>query len=64
MPEAIAYYRELGQRGEVVYHASPYKDGAEPVPFNFDWSHNYYPLAYATPGPEIDIYQLSGEGCA
>jgi Dolichyl-phosphate-mannose-protein mannosyltransferase len=63
MPEAVAYYRALEQRGELVYRASPYKEGADPVPFNFDWSGNYYPLAYATPGPEIDIYRLNGKGC-
>ena len=30
---------------------SPYRDGAERPPFNFDWSFDYYPLAYARPGP-------------
>jgi hypothetical protein len=38
--------------------------GADPVPFNYDWSGNYYRLAYETPGPEISIYSLNGEGCA
>lgn len=63
LPEAVAYYRALEQRGELVYHASPYKAGAEAVPLSFDWSHNYYPFAYETPGPEIDIYRLNGKGC-
>jgi hypothetical protein len=63
MPEAVAYYRALERRSELVYHASPYKESADPVPFNFDWSGNYYPLAYERPGPEIDIYRLNGKSC-
>ncbi|HEV3048036.1 MAG TPA: glycosyltransferase family 39 protein [Solirubrobacteraceae bacterium] len=67
VPGAIAYYRALERAGEVVYRASPYAGGAgggrEPVRFNFDWSFDYYPLAYARPGPEITIYRLHGGGC-
>ena len=48
---AIAYYRALAQQGEVVYRVSPYARGQRPVAFNFDWSFDYYPLAYAVPGP-------------
>ena len=36
--------------------------GAEPVPFNFDWSFDYYPLAYQRPGPVMTIYRLRGGG--
>jgi len=63
LPEAIAYYQALEQRGELVYHASPYKQGADAIPLNFDWSYNNYPLVYKTPGPEIDIYRLKGKSC-
>ena len=28
------------------------------MPFSFDYSFNYYPLAYARPGPEIVVYRL------
>ena len=64
VPSAIAYYRALEQRADVVFHASPYHAGAGPVPFNFDWSFDYYPLAYARPGPEMTIYRLRGGACA
>ena len=34
-----------------------------PVPFNFDWSFEHYPLAYDRPGPEVVIYRLHGGRC-
>ncbi len=58
VPGAIAYYRALAQRGAVVYRASPYSRGAGPVAFNFDWSFDYYPLAYERPGPTMTVYRL------
>jgi 4-amino-4-deoxy-L-arabinose transferase-like glycosyltransferase len=64
VPRAIAYYRELERRSDVVFHASPYHRGAKPVKFNFDWTFDYYPLAYARPGPEMTIYRLRGGRCA
>jgi hypothetical protein len=64
VPQALAYYRALEQRADVVFHASPYRRGAKPVGFNFDWSFDYYPLAYARPGPEMTIYRLRGGACA
>jgi Dolichyl-phosphate-mannose-protein mannosyltransferase len=60
---AIAYYRALAQQGEVVYRASPYARGQGPVAFGFDWSFDYYPLAYRRPGPQITIYRLRGGRC-
>jgi hypothetical protein len=66
VPQAIAYYRALGDQGQVVYRASPYargQGGRAPVPFGFDWSFDYYPLAYDRPGPEITIYRLHGGRC-
>ena len=30
------------------------RGGGEAVPFNFDWSFDYYPLAYSRPGPHDD----------
>ena len=38
--------------------------GAGPVEFNFDWSFDFYPLAYARPGPEMRIYRLKGGVCS
>jgi Dolichyl-phosphate-mannose-protein mannosyltransferase len=63
VPLAIAYYRALAQQGEVVYRASPYGRGQGPVAFGFDWSFDYYPLAYRRPGPQITIYGLHGGRC-
>jgi hypothetical protein len=63
VPQAIAYYDALAQRGREVARFSPYRDGATPPRFNFDWAFDYYPLAYERPGPEIVIYRLSGGGC-
>jgi hypothetical protein len=63
-PLAVAYYRALARVGEVVYHVSPYRAGARPVAFNFDSSFDYYPLAYARPGPEVTVYRLRGGRCA
>jgi hypothetical protein len=63
VPRAIAYYRELARRGEVVFRASPYDRSAEPVNFSFDFSFNFYPLAYRRPGPEIVIYRLTEGAC-
>jgi 4-amino-4-deoxy-L-arabinose transferase-like glycosyltransferase len=64
VPGAIAYYRELERRADVVYEASPYDRGAAPVAFNFDWSFDFYPLAYERPGPLMRVYRLRGGACA
>jgi hypothetical protein len=58
LPQALAYYDQLAKQSKVVYHASPYKSGATPVRFDFDFSYNYYPRAFERPGPEITIYRL------
>ncbi len=62
-PLAVAYYRALEREGEVVFEASPYGRGEGPVPFGFDWSFDYYPLAYHRPGPTVTIYRLHGGKC-
>jgi uncharacterized protein (TIGR03382 family) len=64
VPRALAYYRELERRADTAYVASPYRDGAKPVDFNFDWSFDFYPLAYHRPGPTMWIYHLRGGRCA
>jgi hypothetical protein len=62
-PGAIAYYAELSRRSRRVFHVSPFAAGRRPVPFSFDWTIDYYPLAYHLPGPEVSVYQLSGGRC-
>ncbi len=64
VPAALAYYRELTARSTVAYRASPYDDAQDHVAFNFDWSFDYYPLAYHRPGPEVIVYRLGGGRCA
>jgi hypothetical protein len=64
VPQAIAYYTALAQRGRVVYHVSPFSAGAHPIPFGFDWSIDYYPRAFRRPGPEMSVYHLSGGVCS
>jgi 4-amino-4-deoxy-L-arabinose transferase-like glycosyltransferase len=61
---AVAYYRALARRGELVYRISPYRPGSRPAGFSFDWSFDYYPLSYERPGPEVAIYRLHGGRCA
>jgi Dolichyl-phosphate-mannose-protein mannosyltransferase len=63
VPQAIAYYAELNRRSDVVARFTPYRAGATPPPFNFDWSFDWYPLAYARPGPLIVVHRLRGAGC-
>ncbi len=63
VPRALAYYRALAEQGTVLYRASPYRAGNGPVAFNFDWSFDYYPLAYARPGPAMTVYRLHGGRC-
>jgi len=63
VPQAIAYYTALAKQGEVVYRASPYSHGRNRVAFDFDWSFDYYPLAYYRPGPEMTVYRLHGGRC-
>jgi hypothetical protein len=60
VPQALAYYAALRRRADVVARFSPYRDGADPPPFNFDWSFDSYPLAYARPGPLIVVHRLRG----
>jgi 4-amino-4-deoxy-L-arabinose transferase-like glycosyltransferase len=63
VPLATAYYRALARSGEAVFSASPYAHGSGPVAFNFDWSFDYYPLAYRRPGPQMTVYHLRGGRC-
>jgi Dolichyl-phosphate-mannose-protein mannosyltransferase len=63
VPQAVAYYHALARQATVAYRVSPYASGSGPVAFNFDWSFDYYPLAYRRPGPEMTVYRLDGGSC-
>jgi hypothetical protein len=62
VPQALSYYRRLA-RAQVAYRATPFGAGSNPVAFNFDWSFDYYPLAYRRPGPVMAVYHLAGGAC-
>jgi hypothetical protein len=58
-PHALAYYRRLDRESTVVWRASPYRAGATPPPFDFDYStHLYYEHAYVRPGPLVEVHRL------
>jgi dolichyl-phosphate-mannose-protein mannosyltransferase len=57
-PEARAYYERLERESELLRIFSPYDEGEDPVPFNFDLSYNYYPPEYERPGPTARLYRL------
>jgi hypothetical protein len=61
VPRAIAYYHALARgSGRLVALFSPYRSGARPPTFNFDWSFDYEPGIYARPGPQIAVFRLIG----
>ena len=64
VPQAIAYYKKLERESRLAYEASPFAQGADPVEFNFDWTFDYYPLAYHRPGPVMSVYRLTSGRCA
>jgi hypothetical protein len=63
-PLAVAYYRVLAAHAEVAYRVSPYSPGSSPPGFNFDWTFDYYPLAFRRPGPMMTVYRLRSGRCA
>lgn len=63
-PLAVAYYRALAGQAQLLYRVSPYEQGAKAPKFSFDWTFDYYPLAYRRPGPEMSVYRLHGGRCA
>ncbi len=64
VPRAIAYYAALARQGTRVFTVSPFSNVRAALPFNFDWSFDYYPLSYARPGPVVTIYHLHTGRCA
>jgi 4-amino-4-deoxy-L-arabinose transferase-like glycosyltransferase len=62
-PLAVAYYRALASHAEVAFRVSPYASGSSAPAFNFDWTFDFYPLAYRRPGPEMTVYRLRSGRC-
>ncbi|MEK6277783.1 MAG: glycosyltransferase family 39 protein [Actinomycetota bacterium] len=68
---AAGYYDALERHGTVRYSASPWGDirspggpGQDRVPFDFDFSYDFYPLAYDRPGPMVLVYRLHAGRCS
>jgi len=67
---ARGYYEALERNGTVRFSASPWGaadrrggPGEDVVPFDYDFSYDFYPLAFDRPGPMIHVYELRGAGC-
>jgi Dolichyl-phosphate-mannose-protein mannosyltransferase len=67
---AKGYYRALAREGTVRFSASPWGEvgrsggpGRDVTPFGFDWTYDFYPLAYDRPGPMVQVYRLHGGRC-
>jgi hypothetical protein len=67
---ARGYYERLEREGDLVFSASPWGHirspggpGQDVVPFDFDFSYDFYPLSYDRPGPMVHIYRLTGGKC-
>jgi 4-amino-4-deoxy-L-arabinose transferase-like glycosyltransferase len=69
-PVAMAYYAALERRADIAYRATPFAPdapaapGREAVPFQWDWSADYFPRAYERPGPVMTVYRLREGRCA
>jgi 4-amino-4-deoxy-L-arabinose transferase-like glycosyltransferase len=67
---AHSYYGALARHGDVRFSASPWGDASRPggpgkdvVPFDYDFSYDFYPLSYRRPGPMVQVYRLHGGRC-
>ncbi len=63
-PQAVKFYRSLERRATVAHQESPFgADRRTPLPFQFDTSFNWSPLAYERPGPWVKVYHLDFGRC-
>lgn len=67
---AEGYYEALARQGAVRFSASPWGDvgrpggpGKDVVQFDYDFSYDFYPLAYERPGPMVQVHRLHGGAC-
>ncbi|RHW26931.1 hypothetical protein D0Z08_12165 [Nocardioides immobilis] len=59
LPGARSYYRRLDDESSLEAVFSPYRAGAEAPAFSFDFSFDWYPPAYARPGPLVEVRHLA-----
>jgi 4-amino-4-deoxy-L-arabinose transferase-like glycosyltransferase len=59
---AERYYPALDDASAQTVTFSPYREGADPVEFSYDFSFNYAPRAYERPGPVVEIHRLNDCG--
>ncbi|HWL66562.1 MAG TPA: glycosyltransferase family 39 protein [Actinomycetota bacterium] len=64
VPDAVDYYEELAERGEVELRVSPYDEPGRAPPFKFDLVAAYYPFEFHRPGAEMTVYRLTKGSCA
>jgi hypothetical protein len=58
LDQAVEYYDRLERESKVLFHADPYDDPADPVPFDFDQTHLYYDMRYERTGPAVTVRKL------
>ena len=68
--DARAYYETLAREGDLVFEASPWGDvdshgyiDDDVTRFDYDFTYDFYPLAYDRPGPRVHVYRLRGGRC-
>ena len=67
---AASYYRALKRHGYIAFSASPWGavdspggPGHDKVPFDYDFTYDFYPLSYTRPGPYVQVYRLTDGRC-
>ena len=68
--DAREYYETLARESDLVFEASPWGDvdshgyiDDDEVVFDYDFTYDFYPLAYDRPGPRVHVYHLRGGAC-
>ncbi|WP_028057227.1 ArnT family glycosyltransferase [Candidatus Solirubrobacter pratensis] len=61
-PEALKYYRALKRQADVVFTASPLREGRSLPRYQVDRSFNFADPAYERPGPVMKVYRLRNCG--